>query len=1071
MANAASFENLSDEPSDDLDAEMDSDQEQDLDKMLGTWLGELENMTKQLGGNGPEIAAPIPATPPPPTPTLDNLDNFRFSMANLEETQDVDLDALLGDLCQMEKELEWQADQTNKNSQVEELPDVVQQGEDEVDGGQPITAQNGNIGIPVFPSYQTSNIDIQDSSNSNANVTVVSPAQNTSVSIVPENQPSTPTPTDLPTPASVPTPTSLKDRWPSPPPPVLTSPVITTPTARSPPPQPTVTTPTITTSPKLALSPDGISPSNTLEKMSNSVRIRLESLHDNLSKEELTEEEKVARVKAEKIRIALEKLKEARVRKLIIRVYTEDGSSKTVLVDENMTCRDVCHLLVEKNHFEESPNWVLVERLSELYMERTPEEHEHLVTDILLLWPRETNNTILFMEKREKYALFKNPQHYLLSSKSSNTAQEFAEKSKQDLVDEFFLSGANSVPELEGFLFLKAEGKKSWKKHFCMLRGSGIYYCPKGKSKSLKDLSCYVQFEHVNVYNGVGWKKKYKAPTDFCFALKHPQIMQKSKYIKYMCADDYRTAQRWITGIRLAKNGKLLYDNYEVTLKEMSDYTSTLGSLRSSSSETSSMISVHSSTSSQGSQSSQGSSQTTTQFAYSSQNQSQIQYQTSSTSPPPPTLPPKTSRSLRSKSNASSVRGMTSTDCMPSCINTNSVNDRCYQETASSSGIAGRSHTISHPHKSVGDVFSSAWKKGSELQQQKEDRMSFASTGTMDSLMSDPRSQSSRSSSSSLGMSPYGRHTVTGIPLPGILKSSPQPPKPEQPKDETEDMDLQSHLLKLELDLETQKPYEHCPQPGRLPGFPTAPPVPMKHGSDEVDSNANQVQKATVVRVSAIDGEAVSVTVASASGLTKHESLKKNKPPPPPKRSAETSVSMSRSASVGNYRAGISPSRESQKRVQFKDEPEIDMPPPPIRTPTPPPTENAPLPPPPFPIGALPMKTTTPTTPNFPSPPSPIYQIPSSIASPQTPDFPAPPPLTPTGSHLEDHNTGEKVRSLSVNPGFLADLNKAVGGTHQQSPTSKKPPPPPKRSEQTYMNKGSISKGKKVPPPPPQRHT
>ena len=32
-----------------MDAELDSDQEQDLDKMLGTWLGELEIMTK-VGG-------------------------------------------------------------------------------------------------------------------------------------------------------------------------------------------------------------------------------------------------------------------------------------------------------------------------------------------------------------------------------------------------------------------------------------------------------------------------------------------------------------------------------------------------------------------------------------------------------------------------------------------------------------------------------------------------------------------------------------------------------------------------------------------------------------------------------------------------------------------------------------------------------------------------------------------------------------------------------------------------------------------------------------------------------------
>lgn len=72
--------------------------------------------------------------------------------------------------------------------------------------------------------------------------------------------------------------------------------------------------------------------------------------------------------KAEKIRIALEKMREAAVQKLFIKVFTSDGSAKSLLVDEKMTVGHVTRLLADKNHVTLEPKWAVLEHLPDLHM-------------------------------------------------------------------------------------------------------------------------------------------------------------------------------------------------------------------------------------------------------------------------------------------------------------------------------------------------------------------------------------------------------------------------------------------------------------------------------------------------------------------------------------------------------------------------------------------------------------------------------------------------------------------------------------------------------------------------------
>ncbi|RXM29318.1 Amyloid beta A4 precursor protein-binding family B member 1-interacting protein [Acipenser ruthenus] len=233
----------------------------------------------------------------------------------------------------------------------------------------------------------------------------------------------------------------------------------------------------------------------------------------------LTQEEKEAQAKADKIKLALEKLQEAKVKKLVIKVLMNDSSSKTLMVDERQTVRDILDHLFEKSHCDCSVEWCLYEINPDLQIERFFEDHENLV-EVLSQWTRDSENKILFVEKPDKYAVFKNPQNFYIGKKEKKEKKDMKEKDKESLL------------------------------------------------KTSQDLACFIQFDNVHVYYGTQYKNKYKAPTDYCFVLKHPQIQKESQYIKYLCCDDRWLMHLWVTGIRIAKYGKTMYDNYNIAVQK-----------------------------------------------------------------------------------------------------------------------------------------------------------------------------------------------------------------------------------------------------------------------------------------------------------------------------------------------------------------------------------------------------------------------------------------------------------------------------------------------------------------------
>ncbi|XP_032045521.1 ras-associated and pleckstrin homology domains-containing protein 1 isoform X3 [Aythya fuligula] len=588
------MEQLSDEELD-HGAEEDSDKEdQDLDKMFGAWLGELDKLTQSLDTDKP--VAPVKRSPLHQETNLANF-SYRFSMYNLNEAlnqgETVDLDALMADLCSIEQELSSIGSHSANNTAVKRL--ATEPKAQKPPASRPSTKHSSVKGLSsssgkvTKPSHANVSLDDITAQLEKASLSMDEAAQQ---SVEDDTKPVV-TAQHRRT-ASAGTVSDAEVRSIS-----NSSRSSITSAASS---MDSLDIDKVTRPQELDLTSQG-QPITESKRPINFTEEEAELIpHSYLDRETslllrniagkpshlLTKEEQAAKLKAEKIRVALEKIKEAQVKKLVIRVHMSDDSSKTMMVDERQTVRQVLDNLMDKSHCGYSLDWSLVETISELQMERIFEDHENLVEN-LLNWTRDSQNKLMFVERIEKYALFKNPQNYLLGKKETS---EMADRNKEVLLEECFCGSSVTVPEIEGVLWLKEDGKKSWKKRYFLLRASGIYYVPKGKAKVSRDLVCFLQLDHVNVYYGQDYRNKYKAPTDYCLVLKHPQIQKKSQYIKYLCCDDVRTLHQWINGIRIAKYGKQLYMNYQEALKRTEsayDWTSLSSSSIKSGSSSSSL--------------------------------------------------------------------------------------------------------------------------------------------------------------------------------------------------------------------------------------------------------------------------------------------------------------------------------------------------------------------------------------------------------------------------------------------------------------------------------------------------
>uniref|UniRef100_A0A8C7VKE7 Growth factor receptor-bound protein 10b n=1 Tax=Oncorhynchus mykiss TaxID=8022 RepID=A0A8C7VKE7_ONCMY len=242
----------------------------------------------------------------------------------------------------------------------------------------------------------------------------------------------------------------------------------------------------------------------------------------------------------------------------IINIFSEDGMGKVVEIPADMTARDLCQLLVYKSHCVDDNSWALVEHHPLLGLERCLEDHE-LVVQVQASMTSE--GRFLFRKNYAKYEFFRNPLNFFPEHMVAWCQETNGAIPPSQLLQNFLNS--NSCPEIQGFLYVKEMGRKSWKKLYVFLRRSGLYFSTKGTSKEPRHLQLLADLEDSNVFTVTTGKKLHSAPTDYEFCIK-PNKRTELKELRMLCTEDEQSRTSWMTAFRLFKYGIVLYQNYKI---------------------------------------------------------------------------------------------------------------------------------------------------------------------------------------------------------------------------------------------------------------------------------------------------------------------------------------------------------------------------------------------------------------------------------------------------------------------------------------------------------------------------
>lgn len=257
--------------------------------------------------------------------------------------------------------------------------------------------------------------------------------------------------------------------------------------------------------------------------------------------------------------------------------HLPDGGTQRVVVEENLRCIDLCHLLTLKLNVARSPTWTLVERIAQPRIERSLEDHEE-VLQVYASWGKNkehSGNNFYFRQDFRKYEFFNSPLQFFSLDMVDLGPQLDCLAESTDLAKlitlQNILSQGERSPVVHSLLWYREAGKQSWKQSYFRVEDGELSVLPSGHKDETWQLQHIASLKDWNIF--VPYDKGLSGPTAFQFCLKPVRSSGTgSSELMWFCSGTEQQRQCWIIALRLAKFGKKLRENYKELRSRYSEH-------------------------------------------------------------------------------------------------------------------------------------------------------------------------------------------------------------------------------------------------------------------------------------------------------------------------------------------------------------------------------------------------------------------------------------------------------------------------------------------------------------------